>query len=343
MKKRGNSLQGLPWTVALYNYEITQPATAPMLLRNLDDLPDRLRPCALTIGNFDGVHVGHARIIERLCQRARRFDGSAVVFTFDPHPAQVLRPEKAPRPLCWAERKAELLEQLGVDFVVVYPTTAALLTLDATTFFDQIVVGRLGARDVVEGPNFFFGHRRKGDIRLLEDLCRGAGIDLETVEPVQVGGRIVSSSRIRRLLEEGSVEQARRLLVQPHRIRGPVVHGAGRGAGMGFPTANVEPGGVLVPAEGIYAARAVAEGTTWPAAVSVGPNPTFDDGRMKVEAFLIGFEGDLYGRTIEVDFLARLRNIVRFDGVAALVAQMSLDVAATQRIAATMDREGVRS
>lgn len=312
-----------------------------MLLRNLDELPDRLRRGAVSIGNFDGVHLGHARIVERLLARARRIDGPAVVLTFDPSPARVLRPDKAPVPLCWTERKAELLLQLGVDAVIAHPATAAFLMLDPETFFHRAVLGQLGARVIVEGPNFFFGRNRKGDLEVLGQLCARTGTALEVVEPVRVGARVISSSLVRRLLAAGKVEQARRLLVQPHRIRGPVVRGAGRGAGLGYPTANVQPADVLVPAEGIYAARASADGATWPAAVSVGPNPTFDDRRMKVEAYLIGFQGDLYGRTIEVDFLTRLRDIVRFDGAGALVAQMARDVAAAEHVAAEFDRQGV--
>ena len=313
------------------------------LIRNLDDLPDELRRGAVTIGNFDGVHLGHARIVQRLLRRARRVGGAAVVFTFDPHPSQILRPGRAPTPLCWTDRKAELLGQLGAEAVVAYPTDMDFLSLDAQAFFDRIVRGRLDARAVVEGPNFLFGRNRKGDIGLLGELCRRSGVELEVVEPVRLGGRIVSSSWIRKLLAAGKIEAARQMLIQPHRIRGRVVRGAARGMKLGYPTANIEPVDVLLPGEGIYAARAVADGSQWPAAVSIGPNPTFGEARLKVEAHLVGYEGSLYDQTIEVDFLARLREIVRFDSVDALVAQMARDVALTRDIAARYDCEGASS
>lgn len=313
------------------------------LIRNLDDLPEELRQGAVTIGNFDGVHLGHARIVDRLVWQAGRVGGAAVVFTFDPHPSQILRPGRAPTPLCWIERKAELLCQLGADAVVAYPTDAALLSLDPQAFFDRILRGRLDVRALVEGPNFLFGRGRHGDVHLLADLCQHSGIELEVVEPLEIDGRIVSSSRIRKLLAAGRVEAARQMLTEPHRIRGRVVRGAARGASLGYPTANVEPGDVLVPGEGIYAARAVADGSDWAAAVSVGANPTFGEDRLKIEAYLIGYEGTLYGQTIEVDFLARLRDIVKFESVDALVAQMARDVATTREIAARYDREGASS
>lgn len=310
------------------------------LICHADDLPEDLQRGAVTIGNFDGVHVGHARIVACLVEQARRVGGAAVVFTFDPHPAQLLRPERAPVPLGWTERKAELLCSLGVDAVVAYPTDAAFLAMDAETFFQRIVIDRLQARAVVEGPNFLFGRGRQGDIDLLGQFCRRSEVILEVVPPVEVDGQIVSSSRVRELVSAGRIEQARRLLIQPHRIRGRVIHGAARGATLGYPTANLKLEGGLVPGEGIYAGRALAEGTWWPAAVSIGPNPTFGDGRMKIEAYLLGFEGLIYGHSMQVDFLARLRDIVRFDSVDALLDQMGCDVAETRRIVGQYDCEG---
>lgn len=305
------------------------------LIRDISTPAGELLGGAVSIGNFDGVHQGHARLVERLRARAAQADGPAVVFTFDPHPAQLLRPEAAPPALCSTERKAELLGRLGVDAVVAYPTDRALLEMEAVEFFETIVRGRLGARAVVEGPNFLFGHNRGGDVRLLEQLCRDAGILLEVVEPIDIDGQTISSSLVRDLLRRGDVDRARALLTEPHRIRGRVVHGAGRGADLGYPTANLEEISVLVPAEAIYAGRAWAPGRRepFPAAISVGGNPTFGESTLKVEPYLIGFDGSLYNQTIEVDFLSRLREIVRFDSVDALVAQMNRDVEATRRIA----------
>ena len=305
------------------------------LLRDLDSLPDQLLDTAVSIGNFDGVHLGHAGLVERLVVRAREVGGPAVVLTFDPHPARLLRPDRAPSPLCWTERKAELLGRLGADVVVAYPTTEAFLKLDPRQFFDHVLREKLGARAVVEGTNFFFGRGRQGNIDVLGTLCDEAGIVLDVVEPVPFEGRIVSSSRIRRLLAEGHIEPARRMLTEPYRIRGTVVRGAGRGTDLGFPTANVDGVDTLLPREGIYAGRALVDGRPWPSAISLGPNPTFDEGVLKLEVFLIDYAGDLYDRQIEVDFLARLRDIVRFDSVGKLVAAMERDVAAAREIAAS--------
>ncbi|OYV96457.1 MAG: riboflavin biosynthesis protein RibF, partial [Planctomycetia bacterium 21-64-5] len=189
------------------------------LLRELSGLPDELRGGALTIGNFDGVHLGHARLIERLVARARAVAGPSVVFTFDPHPVRLLRPERAPWPLTWTERKARLLQQLGVDWIIAYPTDEALLALSDREFFQQIVRDKLAARAMVEGPNFFFGHNRTGTIDVLRKLTSAAGMELDVVDPVVIEGAIVSSSRVRELIAAGKVDEARRLLTEPYRIR----------------------------------------------------------------------------------------------------------------------------
>jgi riboflavin kinase / FMN adenylyltransferase len=304
------------------------------LIRHLDDVPEALRGGAITIGNFDGVHLGHARLIETLVAEARELDGPAIVFTLDPHPAKILRPDQTPPSLSWIERKAELLTELGADAVVAYPTNLAFLKLDAREFFGRILLQHFKAGAIVEGPNFFFGHNRSGDIALLGQLCDEAGIVLKIAEPVVVDGEIVSSSRVRRLIAEGQVEPAARMLTRPYRIRGVVAHGAGRGTALGFPTANVERIDTLLPSPGVYAGRALVDAAAWPAAVHLGPNRTFNENEIKLEAYLLGYEGQLYGRPIEIDFLARLRDIVRFDSVERLVAQMNRDVEETRRIAA---------
>jgi riboflavin kinase / FMN adenylyltransferase len=305
------------------------------LFRSFDDFPKELRGGALTIGNFDGVHLGHARLVERLRAMARRVGGPAVVFTFDPPPVRILRPQAAPEPLMWIDRKIEVLDHLGVDALLVYPTNRDFLELNARSFFDHVVRDRLGAQAMVEGPNFFFGNDRSGNVETLRAFCTEFDMPFEVVEPVEVAGQIVSSSRIRWLVSEGRLDEARSMLGRPHRIRGTVVRGAGRGAKLGYPTANVEEIDTLLPGAGIYAARAHVQGDWHPAAVSLGPNPTFNEAGMKVEAYLIGLQGDLYGMPIEVDFLAWLRDIKRFASADALVAQLALDVARATEIASS--------
>lgn len=307
------------------------------LLRSLDDLPTSLRGGAVTIGNFDGVHLGHARIIERLLAKAKEVGGPAIVFTFDPHPVRLLRPGKAPPPLTWTDRKAELLAELGVDAVIAYPTDEALLSLSPEDFFARIVRQELAAKAMVEGPNFYFGRHRAGNIELLARLCNSAGMQLEIVEPLVVGNEFVSSSRIRELIAAGDVAQARQLVTHPYRIRGMVTHGAARGAKIGFPTANVDAVDTLLPAHGVYAGRAYVGEVRWPAAINIGPAPTFGEQAVKVEAHLIGFQGSLYGQPIEVDFLSRLRGIQAFASVDALKAQLAADVEAALTLTKLLD------
>ena len=306
-----------------------------MLIRDIESIPDLFQQGAVAIGNFDGVHQGHARIVERLRAMADRLGGRAIVFTFDPSPAALLRPEKAPPPLTTTTRKAELMAALGVDAIIAYPTDLDLLRLTPTEFFNEIVGRRLAARALVEGTNFYFGHDRAGTIDVLRSLAAEANVKLDVVEPLLVDGEPVSSSRIRRLIAAGDIQAANRLLTRPYRLCGDVTRGAGRGASIGFPTANLGDIPTLLPAQGVYAGRATVEyrdgrEKIWPAAVNIGPNPTFGEAAWKVEAHLIGCDESLYGQSLAVDFLARLRDIQPFANVQLLQAQLARDVAAAK-------------
>jgi riboflavin kinase/FMN adenylyltransferase len=303
-------------------------------IENVRDLPARARGAYVTVGNFDGVHRGHQRLLSRLRAHADAAHAPALAITFDPHPVALLRPEKAPVPLVWPQREVALLEEAGATEVGVFRTGPWLLDLSAREFFDQVIRGQLKARGIVEGPNFAFGHDRRGDVTILRSWCAEAGLDFEVVEPTVIEDRLVSSSLIRHCLSEGLVEEAARLLGRPHRIRGQVVHGAGRGAGLGFPTINLASINTLVPLEGVYAGLAWVEGQEpgWPAACNLGPNPTFGETARKVEAHLIGFTGDLYDKTVELDFLGRLRGTQKFAGLEDLLRQVRADIEQTSRI-----------
>jgi riboflavin kinase/FMN adenylyltransferase len=303
------------------------------IIRHLEQLPATARGGAVAIGNFDGVHLGHRRIIERLLQRASEVGGPAIVFTFDPHPVRLLRPQECPPPLTWTERKAQLLKELGVDLIVAYHTDERFLQLTARQFFDRIIVDALAAKAMVEGPNFFFGHNREGDVRLLRKLTAKAGMTLDVVEPLEVDGRLVSSSLIRKLVAEGDVATAAKLLTHPYRIRGMVTHGAGRGAQLGFPTANLQAIDTLLPALGVYACRAWIGGQSFAAATNIGSNPTFGEHALKVEVHLIDREIELYGDPLEVEFLAKLREIKPFESKESLVEQLCRDIDEARRIA----------
>jgi len=225
------------------------------LIRKISEIPESIRGGAITIGNFDGVHRGHGVIIDQLKQFASELNGPAIVFTFDPHPVRILRPEQTPPPLTWTNRKADLLSELGVDAVVAYPTDQALLQLTYREFFEQIVIGKLGAKAMVEGPNFFFGKGREGNVERLSEICEEHAVKLKIVEPKVDSDQLISSSRIRDLIRQGDVDAAREMLTRPYRIRGMVTHGAARGATIGFPTANLDAIDTLIPAMGVYAGR----------------------------------------------------------------------------------------
>ena len=304
------------------------------VIRDLSSLPAEWRGAAVAIGNFDGVHRGHARIVERLRAQAALARGAAIVFSFDPHPVRLLRPAEAPPPLTWTDRKAELLGGLGVDGLIVYRTDETLLSMTDREFFDRIVREKLQAAALVEGPNFFFGRNRMGDIATLRKFTAEAELQLEVVPPVEIEGQIVSSSRVRRAIAAGDIDAAARWLTQPYRLRGMVTHGAARGARLGFPTANLDAIDTVLPGPGVYAGTAFARQQAWPAAINVGPNPTFGEHSLKVEVHLIDADVDLYGAALEVDFLARLRDTRPFADVAALQEQLARDVRDARPIAA---------
>ena len=261
------------------------------LIRKLSDFPASMQGGALTIGNFDGVHKGHGVLINELKRFAAELNGPAIVFTFDPHPVRLLRPEQTPPPLTWTNRKADLLAELGVDAVVAYPTNRDMLELTYQEFFDQIIIERLGAKAMVEGPNFFFGRQREGNIENLGQLCEQNSVRLKIVEPILESEAYISSSRIRDLIRSGDVDAAREMLTRPYRIRGMVTHGAARGSKIGFPTANLDAIDTLIPSMGVYAGRTYVHGRSHWSAIHIGPNPTFGEEHPKVESHLLDFEG----------------------------------------------------
>lgn len=308
------------------------------LFQHPDSVPPELLGGAVTIGNFDGVHLGHAKILRRVIELNESLPGGPLAFTFNPHPAEILRPSAVPPPLTWLERKAELIQKTGIAGVVAYPTDAELLALSAEDFFHQIIVEQLQATAVVEGPNFFFGRGRAGDVNTLKQLCHEHKIHCEIIDPTAAGGEIVSSSRIRELIQAGNVADADAMLTAPYRLRGVVSQGAQRGHKIGFPTANLKQIDTIMPALGVYAGRAIVSvNETYPAAIHIGPNPTFGEDAVKVEVHLIGYEGNLYNSWLQVEFLQRLRGIEKFDSVDQLTDQLASDVELTQQIANAND------
>lgn len=293
---------------------------------------------AVTIGTFDGVHLGHRSLIARTVDRARAEGLAAVAVTWDRHPMATLRPGHAPPLLSSPQRKIELLESLGMDVVAVLAFDADLSSWPPERFASQVLASGLGARAVIVGQGWRFGHRAAGDVATLTQLGEELGFDVEALDLMAVGGGTVSSSRIRAAVGAGDVELAATLLERPFDVDGIVVPGAARGAGFGYPTANVEVDSALVrPARGAYAGRARATGGWYPAAISVGVRPTFGgdpaSSPVLIEAYLLDFDGNLYGRQLRIEFWKRLHDDLKFDSVDGLVAQIEADVQATRALA----------
>lgn len=334
--------------------DMTPPRPAPILTCQLDELEtdpevrERVKQGAVSIGNFDGVHVGHRELLTRVRKAADRVGGPAVVVVLDPHPATVLRPHSAPARLMTIRRRAALMSELGIDVLVVCPATLQFLNRTADEFFQLLVSDRLQAKTVVEGPNFFFGRDRGGDINRLRLMCEQTGKSLEIVEPRMEEERMVSSSRIREALSAGNIRSANAMLQSTYQVTGQVAAGAGRGRTIGFPTANLVDIETLIPGHGVYAAQVSGERQPAPenhagpfhagpllAAVHVGPNPTFDDEqRTKVEVHCLDYDGDLYGEKLTVHWLDQIRGVEKFASADALALQIKRDIAAVRDLAA---------
>ena len=304
--------------------------------RRLEDFPAELRGGVLSVGKFDGLHRGHAEILARLIETARRRGVPSVVFTFDPPPALALRPD-APYPLlCDVEQKIALFERFDLDALVLFPTTKTFLSRSATEFIAETIVGVFGATGLVEGEDFRFGRDQEAGGAALSDLCARFGLTLEIAPSVLLDGEPISSSSIRAAVARGDVANAARALGRPFRLSGVVETGDRRGRTLGFPTANVAvPTSTVVPAPGLYAATAILpDGRTFAAAVNVGGNPTFGVSTLKIESHLLDFSGDIYGQTLTLAFLRCLRDVVPFPNKDALLAQIAQDVAETRRVCA---------
>ena len=295
--------------------------------RGLDSTPSGWGRCVVSIGVFDGVHRGHQELIGRAVSRAGATGLPSVVLTFDPHPSEVVRPGSHPPVLSPVRRKADLVEQLGVDVFCVLPFSTEFSRLPPAEFVHVVLVEKLHAAAVVVGENFRFGHRAAGDLDELRTLGGRFGFSTEGVPMLRDDDVTLSSTFVRSSIDAGEVGQAARVLGRPHRIDGIVVRGEGRGRRLGYPTANVHSEKhVAVPADGVYAGWAVLGGERLPAAISVGTNPTFEGRKRTVEAFILDFDQDIYGVELGVEFVERIRGMEKFDSVEELVEQMGWDV-----------------
>ncbi len=305
---------------------MTQPFR---LFRSLNEVPPDFGPSALTIGNFDGVHIGHRRILRRVREIAAEHDWKASVLTFDPHPARVVAPERAPRLMTTPEQRAALIREEEIQQVLILPFTADVARLTAEEFVEKILVARLGARAVVVGDNFRFGNKKAGDTRLLNALGERLGFFTEVVQAVSCRGMRVSSSGLREIVEAGDVARAGRLLRRPYALEGDVVPGRGVGSKKTVPTLNLAPSSELLPKVGVYVTRTtdLDDGRSWESVTNVGHRPTFGgDDRLSIETFLLDpLEGET-PRSIRLEFLRRLRDERKFESPEALQAQIFKDV-----------------
>lgn len=304
------------------------------VLRHQKNAASPFRSPVIALGNFDGLHRGHEAILARTAEVARQTGGEPVVFTFHPHPIAVVAPERAPAQITSLAERLRGLRELGAAGVVLQRFTPEFAATSPESFVRDFLVGRLGASGVVAGYNVTFGKDRRGTPALLRELAPELGIELGIVDAVDLRGGRVSSSEIRRALAEGDVASAARLLGHPHRVFGRVREGDRRGRTIGFPTANILPRGGMLPPDGVYAVRVALDGggPRRDGVANLGTNPTFGGVGRRLEAHLFDFDGDLYGRRMDVFFEARLRGEVTFAGVDELVRQIEADATAARRL-----------
>jgi riboflavin kinase/FMN adenylyltransferase len=297
-----------------------------------DTRPNWLSHPVLALGNFDGLHRGHQKIIERVKRGAVEHGGTPMAMTFDPHPPRVVRPDKAPPLLMTKAQKLEALHQAGIRCVAVVRFTRELSEWDPETFVRSVLVEWLRVSEVWVGANFLFGHERSGNFSLLRVLGQRYGFRADKIDPVRYKDFVVSSTRIRRLVGEGRVDEAGALLGHGFYIDGRVVEGRRRGRELGFPTANLATDNELLPPHGVYATTTTIDGVVYPGLTNIGVRPTFSERDTTVETHLLGYSGDLYGQSVRLGFVLRLRDERKFDDIDALRAQMEADQRRAERL-----------
>lgn len=300
-----------------------------------------LRGTVLTLGVFDGLHLGHQRIMQTVVESAQANRLVPTVITFDPHPRAVLHPENAPPLLQTLDQRLANFEHLGIEQAIVVRFDQEFAAIDAGTFLRETIHERLQAREVFLGKGFAFGKNRGGNIALLREMSRSLGFFADEVSEVRLRGTRISSSKIRELLAEGRVNLARRMLGRPYGVEGQIVHGLKRGRLIGFPTANLHPSNRVIPKFGVYATATLIDSVWRRSITNVGIRPTFDDGRTpSIETFIFDFDGDLYGHVLRVRFLHRIRDEMKFGGIDELRAQIEND---TRRALDYFAHDGVRN
>ena len=296
------------------------------VVRDLSELRQPVHKGAVTIGNFDGIHLAHRELLRRVVRSARELGGTSVVVTFDPHPAQILAPERAPKILTPVGLKTRLIEQVGIDLLLILPFNRELSLLSPEEFASSILVQKLHAATIHVGSNFRFGHQRAGNTDLLAELGRQGGFRVETLPMIKIRGHRVSSSQVRHFLSAGQVEIADRLLGRPYSVSGAIAAGEGVGHKQTVPTLNLVPVQQQLPKNGVYITRTRVQGTLHDSVTNVGHKPTFGHHQLTVESFLLGFRGEIKAEEMGIEFLHRLRDEIRFPNAEALKRQIQRDV-----------------
>jgi riboflavin kinase/FMN adenylyltransferase len=307
------------------------------------ELPSDAGATVVTVGTFDGVHCGHRDVVSRLVARARAAHRVSLLVTFEPHPLEIINPSAAPGLLTTRDEKLSLLAKTALDWVAIVPFTPELAQLPAAEFVDSILLGRFGMAELLIGHDHGFGRGREGDITLLRSLGKSRGFKVDAVSPVLTSdGEPVSSTLVRRALAAGELERARALLGRAYSVSGPVVAGDARGRLLGFPTLNVDiaDSRKLLPPDGVYAVRVEGSRGRFDGMMNLGGRPTFGDERRRIEVHLFDVDGDFYGDRVDVAFVARLRDTMRFSGPDALVAQLRLDADAARRALTALAESG---
>lgn len=303
-----------------------------IVFKSISEIKEKLRHPAVTIGNFDGVHLGHREIFRRVRELAQRTGGVSVVVTFAPHPLQVLAPETGVKLITSPREKAALIEASGIDYLLEIPFDTAFAAIPAREFVERVLVGALGMEHLVIGYDYAFGRGREGDVTLLRELGDRFGYSVELLPAVANGATVYSSTAVRTLVTKGDVKDVVDILGRHYFITGTVVHGQHRGRSLGFPTANLATEDDLLPAAGVYAVKVKLGDQFFDGACNIGTNPTFQNERVSLEVFLFDFDGDLYGREVWVFFMDRLRGERRFPSLEALKEAIAADVARCKSI-----------
>ncbi|MFZ2196921.1 MAG: bifunctional riboflavin kinase/FAD synthetase [Thermodesulfovibrionales bacterium] len=297
-----------------------------ILITDLSKIDKKFNGSIITLGNFDGLHLGHQELIRKIILRAEETGGLSMVVTFRPHPLKILAPEKCPPLISIYEEKIELLEKLGIDVLVKIPFTLDFSAMEPRDFVKNILVDLLGAKEIFVGYNYRFGKGRKGNILMLRDLGSELGFIVREVEQVSLNGEVISSTRIRQLLINGEVEHAARLLGRPYALCGIVVKGDGRGRGLGFPTANIVSRHSIIPSNGVYAVRLFVRDKYYNGIVNIGMRPTFDAKSMAIEVHIFDFDEDIYGEELTLYFAGKIREERKFSSAEALINQINSDI-----------------